>query len=153
MDAVVPFRQGGDDASPTGSVPILATVGPVGGAQRRTVALDGTSRPSVGRGPSGRPVGAGEGPIATLLLVRQEGPEGHAVVATVPLQGLLRHQASPSPAGAAATAWTYRRPTRQVRRIGARGRRARTSLAVRRRPRRLAAQDEVHSEPRLILGY
>lgn len=144
MDAAVPFRQGGNDASPTGSVPVLAAIGPVGGAQRRTVALDGASRPCVGGGPSGRPVGTGEGALATLLVVRQDGPKGHAVVTTVPLQGLLRHQASPRPAGAAATTRTNRRPTRQVRRIGARGRRARTSLAVRRRPRRLAAQDEVH---------
>lgn len=144
MDATRPRSQGSDDASPIGGGPVLAAIGPIGRAQGGPVASNGTSRPCVGGGPSGRTEGASEVALAVLVVARKDVPVGHAVVATGTGEVLLPYQASTSPAGVATVAWPYRRPTRTMGRVGARGRRARASLAVRRRPRRVAARNELH---------
>lgn len=144
MDATRPRSQGGDDVAPIGGGSVLATVGPVGRPLGGAVAPNGASRPCVGGGPSGRAKGASEVALAVLVVVGQDGLMRHAVVATGGRKGLLPYQASASPARIATVAWPYQRPARTMRRVGARGQRARASLAVRRRSRRVAARNELH---------
>lgn len=98
----------------------------------------------MGSSPSGLPVGAGEGPVTVLPVVRKDGPLVGAVVAASALQVPGGGLAVASALEALSAAGPYRAPSRVIPGIRASGQRMGTGLAVTAVARPIAARDELH---------